>query len=583
MHLVKVFLQYKKLLSKKQWRFLPVLVIMMFIGGLIETISVSLILPFMDIVMNPEAVLDNRWGKEMSVFFSITSSDELMVVIAVMLAFFFIFKNLYALYQLKVQTRFLNRASFELQSKMLRLTLNHPYEYFMKIKSSEILNLVNGYVSSTFGLFRSMLSILSEGITVVMLAVALFVITPMVSILMGTILLILLLVISKVIKPTLQRSALSSARASEGMYKWVLQSLQGVKEVKIMKTERYFIENYDRNGKEYVDAGCVTAMWQRVPRSIIEAVIMSSFFITIAVYIMMGNNMDTMIPIMAAIALAAVRLLPAANRISETIAVTASSEYFLDRLIEFFEDEEQNAVFFDEQTDDNTASRQSVFEKEIRLDDVTFSYLNGTDIILKDACLRINKGESVGIVGASGAGKSTAMDILLGLLKPQKGKVTVDGADITGESAWWLGQVGYIPQSIFMLDDSIRLNVAFGVPQNEIDDNAVWRALDEAALGDFVRKLPNGLGTQIGERGMRLSGGQRQRIGIARALYRDPQVLFFDEATSALDNDTEEAIMEALNGLKGHKTMIIIAHRLTTIEGCDHVYRVEAGKIIQER
>lgn len=193
--------------------------------------------------------------------------------------------------------------------------------------------------------------------------------------------------------------------------------------------------------------------------------------------------------------------------------------------------------------------------------------------------MKIKKGMSVGVAGLSGAGKTTAMDTLLGLLKPKNGKVLVDGTDIETNMKSWNMQVGYIPQNIFMLDGNIRENVAFGVPCKDIDDEKVWDALRDAALDIFVKNLPKGLDTELGERGLRLSGGQRQRIGIARALYPNPSVLFFDEATSALDNETEAAIMDSIHHLQGKKTIIMIAHRLTTIENCDVVYRVENGKI----
>ncbi|MBP5305373.1 MAG: ATP-binding cassette domain-containing protein, partial [Lachnospiraceae bacterium] len=222
-------------------------------------------------------------------------------------------------------------------------------------------------------------------------------------------------------------------------------------------------------------------------------------------------------------------------------------------------------------------------DKEVKLTDITYRYPNSNKHVLTDAEMLIPAGKSVGIVGTSGAGKTTAVDIMLGLLRPEKGQVLTDGVDVMKSYDEWLSHIGYIPQSIFMLDGTIKENVAFAVKEDENTDAKVWHALEEAQLADFVRELPDGINTQIGERGVRLSGGQRQRIGIARALFEDPEILVFDEATSALDNETEAAIMESINSLHGRKTLIIIAHRLQTIENCDIVYRVAGGKIKQER
>jgi ABC-type bacteriocin/lantibiotic exporter with double-glycine peptidase domain len=217
------------------------------------------------------------------------------------------------------------------------------------------------------------------------------------------------------------------------------------------------------------------------------------------------------------------------------------------------------------------------------MEDITYKYPGTDKLILDKATMEIPVGKSVGIVGASGAGKTTIVDVLLGLLKPEGGRILADGVDVNTNYTGWLRNIGYIPQTIFMTDSTIRKNVAFGVPDDEIDDNKVWQALKEAALDEFVKELPEGLDTEIGERGIRLSGGQRQRIGIARALFEDPEVLVLDEATSALDNDTEAAIMDSINRLHGRKTLVIIAHRLQTIEKCDMVYRVEEGKLKKER
>jgi ABC-type multidrug transport system fused ATPase/permease subunit len=301
----------------------------------------------------------------------------------------------------------------------------------------------------------------------------------------------------------------------------------------------------------------------------------------ILVLIVSGADVSGMVSLFAAFGIAAMRLLPAASRINNQMTSMAFNEPFFfnvsDNLIE-------------ETSDENTDISYAVVAKEklpvtrdVRLDHITYHYPNSDKLIFDDASVTFPIGKSIGIVGASGAGKTTVIDILLGLLNLQGGRVLADDVDIKTHYREWLANVGYIPQMIFLLDADIRKNVAFGIPDEEIDEEKLWHALKEAQLDEFIKTLPEGVNTGIGERGIRLSGGQRQRIGIARALYNDPEVLILDEATSALDNDTEAAIMESVNRLHGKKTLIIIAHRLQTIEKCDMVYRVEDGKITKER
>jgi ABC-type multidrug transport system fused ATPase/permease subunit len=277
--------------------------------------------------------------------------------------------------------------------------------------------------------------------------------------------------------------------------------------------------------------------------------------------------------------MAAVRLMPSVNRMSSALNALSYLEPALDKMVEHLtvaEEWEKNHG----QEESSPSARQKIsLNHKVELSDLTYSYPNAESPVLDHANMEITIGKSIGVVGASGAGKTTAIDILLGLLVPQQGQVLADGVDIQEDYEGWLDHIGYIPQMIFMLDDTIRANVAFGIPKEEVDEEQVWRALEEAQLKTFVQSLPDGLDTTIGERGVRLSGGQRQRIGIARALYKNPELLIFDEATSALDNETEAAIMESINALHGRKTLVIIAHRLTTIAECDIVYRVENGKI----
>ena len=298
-----------------------------------------------------------------------------------------------------------------------------------------------------------------------------------------------------------------------------------------------------------------------------------------------GKEIETLIPTLGAFAMAAMKLMPSANRIVAALNQVAFLKPSLDKLIDDIELFEGDDIKYKElrQQDVNKNKVRLTFNDKIELKDISYSYNNSDKLVLDDADIIIPIGKSIGIVGASGAGKTTAVDVLLGVLLPIKGEILADGVNVMEHYSEWLSHIGYIPQSIFLMDDDIKSNVAFGVKKEEQDEERVWEALREAQLEDFVRGLKDGIHTQIGERGMRLSGGQKQRIGIARALYSNPELLIFDEATSALDNETEAAVMSSINNLHGKKTMVIIAHRLQTIKECDLVYRVENGKIKRER
>ena len=303
------------------------------------------------------------------------------------------------------------------------------------------------------------------------------------------------------------------------------------------------------------------------------------------VMLLNGAEAVDIMPQITLLALVAMRLIPCANRMNTYLTSISYFEPFLMGVSDNLRAEiSDKSVIYDE---GYYAAKVDVDKlpvtKEIELKDITYKYPNTDTYIFDDASLTIPVGKSIGIVGSSGAGKTTIVDVMLGLLETERGSIYADGVNVNDNYQGWLKNIGYIPQTIFMLDSSIRKNVAFGVADEDIDDNKVWQALKEASLDEFVRALPEGLDTGIGERGIRLSGGQRQRIGIARALFEDPEVLVLDEATSALDNDTEAAIMDSINSLHGRKTLIIIAHRLQTIEKCDMVYRVKDGKILKER
>lgn len=580
--------KFSSILSDHQKLRIVELAVLMFAGGLLEMCSVSLVLPFMNAVMEPEATMEKWYAKLVCELFGIEEPRSFLLFAAVLLAFVYILKNCYLLFQFNIQYRFVYGNMLSMQNRVLDNYIHRPYEFFLTASSGEIVRIVNTDIPNTFYLLTALLSIFTEVVASGLLAITIAHIATFITLCMAVALLVVLLLVNQVIKPRLHRAGIQLQESGAGMNKWLLQSVQGIKELKIMSKEEYFQENFDAHGRVYVESTRKNAILSVVPRFFIEAASMSTMFLIIAFLIYRGGNLVAIVPMLTAISMAAVRLLPSVNRISNGLANVAYYEPMLDKLIENLKEiEDTHGSSRGIVTDDGTGAEKSTtlqsVKNEVCFHEITFRYPDAESDVLSDASMTIRRGESVGVVGGSGAGKTTAVDILLGLLRPEKGQVLVDNIDISADMEGWHGQIGYIPQMIFMLDDTIRRNVSFGEKDEDISDERVWRALEDAALADFVRSLPKGLDTEIGERGVRLSGGQRQRIGIARALYRDPAVLVFDEATSALDNETEKEIMESIQHLQGQKTMIIIAHRLTTIEHCDHVYRVEHGKIQLER
>lgn len=584
MSIIRVLKKFNSIFSRRQKLRVLGLAFLMFLGGLLEMLSVSLVLPFMNAVMEPEATMGKWYAKLICGVFGIEEPRTFLLVAAIVLALVYILKNAYLLLEFDIQYRFVYGNMISMQSRVLDSYIHRPYEFFRRVGSGEIVRIINTDIPNTFYLLTSILNILTEIAASALLAATIALIAPQVTLCMAAILLALLLVINQFVKPVLRKAGVKLQEAGAGMNKWLIQSIQGIKEVKIMSRETYFQNSFDAHGAGYVDSLRKNGIYSTMPRFLIEAVSMSAMFLVVAFLILQGNDLLTIVPMLTAVAMAAIRLLPSANRISAGMAAIAYYEPMLDKMIENLkeiEPDDRTAEHGTESMTGNTAIRP--LQNEICFDKISFHYSDAETNVLSDASMTIRRGESVGVVGESGSGKTTAIDILLGLLRPQEGQVLVDGVDITADMKGWHEQIGYIPQLIFMLDDTIRRNVSFGEKDEDISDEAVWRALEDASLADFVRSLPKGLDTEIGERGVRLSGGQRQRIGIARALYRNPEILVFDEATSALDNATEAEIMESVRHLQGQKTMIIIAHRLTTIEHCDHVYRVENGGIARER
>ena len=566
-------------MGKKQKLQVAMLAVMMVFGAFLETLGVTMVVPLVLIVTQPGIIERNPILKTVCSFWGIQTEKTLVLVVIAGLAAIFILKGFFLLAEYQMQLRFVHSNKLSMQRRLLQIYLNRPYEYFLSTNFSEILQNITENINAAFTVFSHILGFFTETVVSLFLVITIFLIDPMMTVLVSIVLFLLILFLLYVIRRTLEQEGRKKQRYGAQMSKWLLQAIHGIKEIKILRKENYFLENYIETGKKLLEAERKNAILNRVPRILIESFSVSAMLLGIAILILVGNDVNKILPALSAFAMAAVRLMPSAHRMVTYMNELAYYEPAIERLEQHFESLKNETS--KRLTVLKTSKRLSL-KKEIRLSSVSYHYPKMEKNVLEDVEMCIPVGKSVGIVGISGAGKTTAVDILLGLLNPQKGKVLADGVDVNSFYDEWLSYVGYIPQMIFMLDDSIRSNVAFGVPRGEIKDDRVWEVLEEAQLAEFVRNLPRGLDTKIGERGVRLSGGQRQRVGIARALYTDPNLLIFDEATSALDKNTEAAVVESIKYLHRKKTMVIIAHRLETIRMCDVVYRVNDGKIWEE-
>ncbi len=471
-------------------------------------------------------------------------------------------------------------------SRVMREFLNRPYEEYLGADIPTVFRLTDSDIPNAFQLILVLIQMITEIVVSAFLCVVLVVVSPVMTVFIVAIFLGMTLLLSKILKPHLNAIGRKNQEIQSRIAKWRIQSIYGLKDVKVLHREEFFVRNYYESGSIGANVARNYAVLNNLPRLLIEMIFIVSMLAFIMVYILGGGNINVLIPQLTAFAVAAVRIMPSANRINTYMSEIAYSQPCLDYLYENLnesmkQDVNGSVTGYGKDAPKETDKQRTVLRDKIVLDHITFAYPGTDKNIFTDAHMEVKRGQSVGIMGPSGAGKSTIVDILLGLLHAQKGSITWDGQNIFDDYEAWLSQIGYIPQSIYLVDESIRDNIAFGIDADKIDEKRIWEVLEEAQLKEFIEELPDGLDTTIGDRGVRISGGQRQRIGIARALYHDPEILVFDEATSALDNDTEKAVMDAVNSFHGKKTMVIIAHRLNTIAKCDVIYKVDGEKIVE--
>lgn len=568
-----------KVFDGKQKRKLAGMAFLILINSGVSLLGVGVLTPFIQAVMDPQQLLENKVVRAAYDFFGMESSVQLITMLAVLIMLVYILKNVFIIFMNNMQYRFSYYGKRDMQNRMMKYYISKDYTFFLHHNSAELMRDINTDPEMFYAAVLNMLQLASEVCVSGILVVFLLVKDPLLTCGVALAMAVMVFLFMKKLRRTLARFGDERRKYNANILQCMQQAFGGIKEIKIANREQYFESEFYKQNGLYTYVIKQNAFLSSIPKPTMEALCIVGLMAAIVVRMNIGDTDPTQfVETLAVFAAAAFALLPSANKMSEYLGSIIHNGVVIHRI-----GEEYAAIRdIDFEEEKETAYPEISLEKEICAEDMTFAYPDTEEAVLSHINVTIPKNKSVAFIGPSGAGKTTMVDVILGVLHPQEGRITVDGRDIRESYRGWHDKIGYIPQTIYMLDDTIRNNIAFGQTE-DIRDADIWAALKQAQLDGFVASLEDGLDTMIGEAGVRISGGQRQRLGIARALYRKPEVLVLDEATSALDTETEAAVMEAIDHLQGKMTMLIIAHRLSTIANCDMVYQVENGSVIRKR
>lgn len=572
--------------DRKQKRNLVYMAIMIFLQSIAELLGVTIILPFINAIVDPDALMQEPYIRWIYDIFHMDNIEQLIILLAIAIIFIYILKNLFLIYVYDLTYRFAYYGKKKMQNTLMNYYIGKDYTFFLNINSSELIRNINTDPEMFYTAVQNTLQLTTELVVSTLIIAYLLVkdiaITIGVAVSVG----VMFLVMVKGLRKILMRYGDERRTYSANMLKCMQQAFGGIKEIKIANREKYFQDDFEKQNEIYTYVIKQNAFLSSIPKPIMEALCIAGLMAVIAVKVGVGNaDSKQFVAILGVFAAAAFKLLPSVNKISSYFAAIVHNGVVIDKVRDEYREiheHEKNIGLSSDGKVEETEHKIITLNNEIKVENLEFSYSDTEMPVLSNVSIKIPKNCSAAFIGPSGAGKTTFVDLILGILTPQKGKITVDNIDIHEGMRSWHDKIGYIPQTIYMLDDTIRNNIAFGDTE-EINDERIWEALKQAQLDEFIREMEDGLDTVIGEAGVRLSGGQRQRIGIARALYRKPEVLVLDEATSALDNETEAAVMEAIDNLQGKMTMLIIAHRLSTIQNCDIVYKVDNGQVTVDK
>ena len=574
---MKSILQIFTIFTPKQLRYCGFIIFTMIIGAMLEAVGIGAILPLISIMGQPDFLQQHGEIASAVDKLGITDHTGFIVFCACGLIVLYLLKNTYMAWQTKLQIDFSMRNQVEFSKELMANYLTKPYVFHLNHNSATLLRNVNNAGMMIFsGMLVPTFSLITELITASTIWLMLVVVDPFTAIIVAGVMGAMMYGIIKAFRKRITRQGQVQNEYASQYVKCVNQGLGAIKETKVMRKEAAFLSEFTRTYTQYGEANRRFMFINQLPRMMIETLVVSGLLVLIVAKLLMGNSPMDIVPLLGVLALAAFRLMPSANRIVNLYNCIKFQQPFFYELYPELMDIKERKV---KRQDSYYLSEQPKLEfgRQIQVDNLHFSYPEGKEEVLHGVSFEINKGDFAGIVGPSGAGKTTFVDILLGLLRPTGGSIRVDGEDIFKNIRSWQANLAYVPQSIYLIDGTVRENVALGEAVQDIDDARVEKSLKMAELYDFVMAMPDGINTTVGERGVKLSGGQRQRIGIARALYQQPEVLILDEATSALDNETEKSITDTILKFKGQITIIAIAHRLSTLAECDYKIDFQDG------
>lgn len=575
---IKVGKKLLYILNKKQKKDSVIVYFVMLFSAGLELAVVSSIYPLLEVMMQTDNLKSKWYIKIIYNMIPNVTYTELILCLGCFIIVCYFIKNIIGLASVYIQNKFAGQFQRELSTLMLQTFLKKPYEFFLNTNSSIVLRGINADVTGVYNIMLDFFSICSDGITTVLLGIYLIYTDSIMAIGALTLVFICMMVSILKFKNKMKKAGKEMQIAKAWTSRCAYQSVSGVKEIKVMNRVDNFVKEYDEACELRQKVMLTNAFLAACPARLIEALCVGGFLGIVCLKYVIIANPKEFIPVVGTFVMAALKLLPSVSKISANINNIVFLQPQLDEVCANLQGANSYMKDVENCNQNETLYEQLGFNKQITLKDITWKYSNSSNNILNNLYLEINKGDTIALIGSSGAGKTTLADIIMGLLIPQTGTVEMDGINIFEMKSQWAKIIGYVPQTVFLIDDTLRKNVAFGVRNSDISDEKIWKALEQAHLKEFVQKLPEGLDTIVGERGVKFSGGQRQRVAIARALYEDSEIIVFDEATSALDTETEKYVMESLEALRGRKTLLIIAHRLTTIQKCNKIYEIKDGK-----